>query len=631
MAAMAQLSADTFEAYEAIECDPASNTGFTGTHKHSMPFGAEVQPDGSVRFQFYGPGVDSVELVLEGRPDPLRMDLDADGWHCLTTADAGIGSRYSFQLPDGLRVPDPASRFQPEDVHGPSEVVAPGSYLWRDGEWRGRPWEQAVLYELHIGTFTRAGTFLAAIDKLDHLQSLGVTVIEIMPVADFPGKRNWGYDGVLLYAPDSAYGRPEDLKALVEAAHERGLSVLLDVVYNHFGPDGNYIGKYFPDMQTDRHKTNWGDAVNYDGRNHLGTREFVIHNALYWIEEFHMDGLRLDAVHAILDESPRHVLYELADRVRAAISDRPIHLILENEKNQACRLERDEERQPRHYTAQWNDDIHHVLHTAGTHEDGGYYKEYEGHPGLLGKALAQGFALQGQCTANGGNKKGEPCSHLPPTAFVSFIQNHDQIGNRALGERINAIVGPEVVRALAAVYLLLPQIPMLFMGEEWCATQPFPYFGDFSGDLGNKIRDGRRDEFSKFAEFADPAQRDRIPDPMAEETFLSAKIVWEEIENPQQGEWLEWYRRILSKRHQRIVPLLSRIGPDAADFEVHGLTAVSVRWRLDGGGCLQLALNLCSHPQGGFPSLSAGESLWNEGTAANADELGPWSVRWSLL
>lgn len=631
MATTAEPSVDVFAAYTRVEYDH-SGPGTTGSRKHSMPFGAEVQPDGSVRFQLFGPAANSMHLVLEGRDDPFPMERLDSGWHCLTTREASIGSRYLFQLPDGLRVPDPASRFQPEDVHGPSEVIAPGSYLWRDGVWTGRPWEQTVIYELHIGTFTPEGTFLAAIERLDHLQSLGVTAIEIMPVADFSGKRNWGYDGVLLYAPDSAYGRPEDLKALVEAAHVRGISVLLDVVYNHFGPDGNYIMKYFPDLQTERHKTNWGDAVNFDGPNNLATREFVIHNALYWIQEFHLDGLRLDAVHAIIDESEHHVLLELADRIRESVTDRPVHLILENEKNQACRLERDNSRAPVHFNAQWNDDIHHVLHTAGTHEDAGYYKEYKGEPGLLGKSLAQGFAFQGQCTTDGGTKKGEPCSHLPPTAFISFIQNHDQIGNRAMGERINAIVAPEVVRSLAAVYLLLPQIPMLFMGEEWCATAPFPYFGDFTGELGDKIRQGRRNEFSKFPEFADPAQRDKIPDPMAESTFASARIDWDEINDPKHGEWLDWYRRIIRQRHERIVPLLGRMGPDAGSYEVFGPAAVCVRWKFDGGGSLQLALNLCDKPQPGFYNLNSGESIWNEGPAEpHSNTLGPWSVRWSLV
>lgn len=630
MATMTAPLEDLFSAFAKIEGEPVENSA-TRTRRHIMPFGAEVQPNGQVRFQLFGPGVDAVQLVLTDRKLSIPMERTDDGWHCLVTDEAGPGSRYLFALPNGLQVPDPASRYQPDDVHGPSEVVAPGAYLWHDGAWTGRAWTETVLYELHIGTFTPEGTFAAAAEKLDHLRSLGVTALEIMPVDEFPGKRNWGYDGALMFAPDATYGRPEDFKAFVEAAHARGISVLLDVVYNHFGPDGNYIQQYFPDLQTSRHKTNWGDAMNYDGPNSRATREFMIHNALYWLEEFHLDGLRLDAVHAIIDESKPHLLEELADRVRAAVMDRPLHLILENERNQACRLERNAQREPVHYNAQWNDDIHHVLHTAGTHEDGGYYKNYEGEPNLLGRALAQGFAYQGQCTPDGGKKEGHPCSHLPPTAFVSFIQNHDQIGNRAMGERINAIVEPHVVRALAAVYLLLPQVPMLFMGEEWCATAPFPYFADFAGDLGEKVREGRRNEFKLFPEFSDPAQLAKIPDPMADETFQSAKLDWAQLKQKQHSEWLAWYREAIAKRHERIVPLLERINAGAGSYEVKGSAAVCVRWKLDGGGCLQLSLNLCENPQDGFTELHAGEDLWHTGPEPQGTTLGAWSVRWSLI
>lgn len=594
-----------------------------------MPFGAEVKVDGSVRFRLYAPAIEQVQLQLDTQPDPLRLRRDRDGWHELITGAARIGTCYRFLLPDGLAVPDPASRFQPRDVSGPSQVVAPGSFLWHDSAWTGRRWEDTVLYELHIGTFTEEGTFQAAIARLDHLADLGVTAIEIMPVADFPGRRGWGYDGVLLFAPDSAYGHPDDFRALVDAAHQRGLSVILDVVYNHFGPDGNYIATYNPDILTSRHKTNWGDAVNYDGDGSHVNREFVIHNALYWIEEFHVDGLRLDAVHAIIDDSSYHLLDELADRVRTTIPDRPIHLILENEKNQACRLDRSKNGEPRHYTAQWNDDIHHVLHTAGTHEDAGYYKDYKGDTNLLGRALAEGFALQGQCTSTAEPVKGEPSAYLPPTAFVAFIQNHDQIGNRALGERINALVNPEVVRALAAIYLLLPQVPMLFMGEEWCATQPFPYFCDFPEDLGSKIRDGRRAEFSKFPEFHDPAQQNRIPDPLAEETFRSAKLVWSELGNPAQAEWLGFYRHLLEVRRHRIQPLLPHIQANAGHFTVIGPAAVHVCWKVTHGRKLHLRLNLCDHPQTGFGPTET-DVLWQEGNSPANGHLQPWSVLWTL-
>ena len=310
---------------------------------HRMPFGAELQSDGQVRFRLWAPAHAVMCVEIEGEPEPLPTQPLAEGWHELITDRAGAGARYRFVLPDGMRVPDPASRHQPEDVHGPSEVIDPTTYCWHDVEWRGRPWHEAVVYELHIGAFTPEGTFRAAIDKLDHLVELGVTAIEIMPINDFPGRRNWGYDGVLPYAPDSSYGRPEDLKALVEAAHERRLMVLLDVVYNHFGPEGCYLHAIAPDFFTDRHHTPWGAAINMDGEHAAPVREYFIHNALYWIEEFHLDGLRLDAVHAILDDSAQHLLRELAERVRAAFPDRHVHLILENEENEASRLARDDE------------------------------------------------------------------------------------------------------------------------------------------------------------------------------------------------------------------------------------------------------------------------------------------------
>ncbi len=548
-----------------------------------MPFGAELQADGRVRFRLWAPPHREVQIELDG--ETVAMQPVGEGWHELVTDRARAGTRYRFVLPDGLRVPDPASRYQPEDVHGPSEVVDPAAYAWRDAGWSGRPWHEAVVYELHIGAFTPEGTFRAAIGKLDHLVALGVTAIEIMPIGDFPGRRNWGYDGVLPYAPDSSYGRPEDLKALVEAAHARGLMVLLDVVYNHFGPEGAYIHPIAPQTFTDRHKTPWGAAINFDGPDSGPVREFVIHNALYWIEEFHLDGLRLDAVHAILDDSPKHLLEELAERVRAAAPNRHIHLILENEENQAKRLVRRENGEPRWYTAQWNDDVHHVLHVAASGETKGYYADYKGDTEKLGRALAEGFAFQGELMPYRGRPRGAPSADLPPTAFVAFIQNHDQVGNRAFGDRVTDFAPAEAVRAIAAVYLLLPQIPMLFMGEEWGAAQPFPFFCDFGPELADAVRQGRREEFARFPEFQDPAMRERIPDPMAEETFASAKLDWEDIERAPHSGWLDWYRRVLAIRHAEIVPRLTAIRAGGR-YEVLGDGAVLVRWPLGGGETL---------------------------------------------
>jgi len=634
----------------------------TVTRSHRMPFGAEVQEDGSVRFRLWAPSHAQVKLELvaeaggeaagEAKAKPgggpqagarsLSMQAVEQGWHELLSLQARAGSRYRFVLPDGSRVPDPASRFQPQDVHGPSEVIDPGAYRWSDRGWQGRAWQEAVVYELHVGAFTPQGTFRGVIEKLDHLVALGVTALEIMPVADFPGRRNWGYDGVLPYAPDGAYGRPEDFKALVDAAHARGLMVLLDVVYNHFGPEGAYLHVIAPETFTDRHKTPWGAAINTDGAQSAAVREYFIHNALYWIEEFHLDGLRLDAVHAILDDSARHLLLELAERVRAAHPGRHIHLVLENEENQAGRLVRDADAKPRWYSAQWNDDVHHVLHVAATGEAHGYYGDYHADTVKLGRALAEGFAFQGELMPYRGHERGEDSTSLPPTAFVAFMQNHDQVGNRAFGERLTAIAPPQAVRAMAATYLLLPQVPMLFMGEEWAAAQPFPFFCDFGDELAEAVRNGRREEFARFPEFKDPAMRARIPDPVAEATFTSAKLDWSQVRSEPHAAWLDWYRRVLAVRRDRIVPLLDGIR-SAGRSEVVGDGAVLVSWPLDGGANrLVLAANLSAAGVAGFPPL-AGEVIWAEGAASSADKedearkedetgatLGPWSVRWSI-
>jgi malto-oligosyltrehalose trehalohydrolase len=596
---------------------------------HRMPQGAELLPDGRVRFRLWAPDCGHVDLALEAPahgdgPLRLRMDATAEGWHELVTGHAGVGSRYRFALPGGLHVPDPASRFQPDDVHGPSEVIDPAAYVWQCPGWRGRPWAEAVLYELHVGTFTAEGTFRAAIGRLDHLVALGITAIELMPVADFPGTRNWGYDGVLLYAPDSTYGRPEDLKALVDAAHARGLMVLLDVVYNHFGPDGNFLPAYAGSFFTDRHKTPWGAGINYDGANAAPVREFIIHNALYWLEEFNLDGLRLDAVHAILDDSPRHVLDELALRARAF--RRGTHLVLENEENQARRLTRDAGGVPRDYTAQWNDDLHHVLHVAATGEQSGYYADYHGDTAKLGRALAEGFAFQGELMEFRGAPRGEPSSGLPPSAFVAFIQNHDQIGNRAFGDRLTGSVAEAVLRAIASVYLLLPQVPMLFMGEEWGSTQPFPFFCDFAGELGDAVRKGRREEFARFPEFKDEALRERIPDPQAAATFSSAKLEWSDLGKAPHAAWLTWYARLLEIRRSDMAPLFAAIR-SGGSYEVQGDAVVAVRWQLSPHERLVLEVNLSPHPAPVVPAAT-GRVLWQQGEWR--DGAGPWFVRWSV-
>jgi malto-oligosyltrehalose trehalohydrolase len=599
--------------------------------RHRMPFGAELRADGAVRFRLWAPAQDRVMLEFGDLSETAAMTALPDGWHEHVVAGAAAGMRYRFRLEDGTAVPDPASRHQPQDVHGPSEVIDPAAYAWRDGDWRGRPWHEAVLYELHVGTFTPDGTFRAATERLDHLVELGVTAVEVMPVADFPGRRNWGYDGVLLFAPDGRYGRPEDFKAFIDAAHGRGLMVLLDVVYNHFGPEGNYLPLCAPQMFSERHETPWGAAINYDGIGSPTVRDFMCHNALYWLEEFHLDGLRLDAVHAIIDDGPTHVLQELASRVRQTLGPRRhIHLILENDENEACWLQRRAGSPGQAYTAQWNDDVHHGLHTAATGEAGGYYGEYTGDTEKLARALAEGFAFQGETMAYRGRPRGERSAHLPPTAFVAFIQNHDQIGNRAFGERLPLLAPAEAVRAVAATYLLAPQVPLLFMGEEWATERPFPFFCDFTGDLANAVREGRRAEFARFPEFGSATARERIPDPTAEGTFLSAKLSWDEVTRPPHADWLGWYRRVLAARRREVVPRLADVPGNGGEYAVLGAGAFRVAWRLGDGSRLRLLANLSAGEAAGGGGVT-GRTIWREGAKpAAADRLAPWTVIWSI-
>jgi maltooligosyltrehalose trehalohydrolase len=583
-------------------------------------FGPRWLANDSVEFRLWAPAQQCVRLRIAGRP-ALPMERDGEGWHS-RVVEVPAGTRYAFELEDGSRVPDPASRFQPEDVNGPSELVMGEE---RASEWRGRAWEELVLYELHVGTFTPDGTFLAAIDKLDHLAGLGVTGVELMPVADFAGRRGWGYDGVLPYAPESTYGRPEHLRRFVDAAHERGIAVVLDVVYNHFGPEGNHLGKLAPRFFTERHRTPWGAAIAFDSRDAWPVREYFVENALYWLREFELDGLRLDAVHAIADDSDEHVLVEIARRVRAEFRHRPIHLILENEENEARYLAR-VDRGPRAYTAQWNDDVHHALHAAATGDDAGYYSEYAGNTALLARSLAEGFAFQGEVMKYRGRARGEPSAALPPAAFVSFVQNHDQVGNRAFGERIGALAPAHKLRAVASIYLLAPQIPMLFMGEEWSASTPFRYFCDFPEPLGSAVRDGRRAEFARFPEFADPARRELIPDPLAPATFADSTLRWDEIALPAHAAWLRWYRRALLARRSYVVPLIPCIRR-AATWDVLGDGAIFVSWHCGDAGRLRLGANLSDAPVE-FP-LDLGRVIWHEGEKPAETTLAPWSVRWT--
>jgi len=598
-----------------------------------MPFGAQVCPDGSVRFRLWAPKAWQVDLCLENsftKRTPLTPVND--GWFELITRQAQPGSHYRFSIDGGIEVPDPVSRFQPLDVHGPSEVIDPHGFDWRDDGWRGRPWEQAVIYELHVGAFSQAGTFQAVEQKLDYLCDLGVTAIELMPVADFPGRRNWGYDGVLFFAPDSTYGRPEDLKRLVQAAHARNLMVLLDVVYNHFGPDGNYLRLYSPQFFTDRHHTPWGDAINFDQR---VVRDFFIHNALFWFEEYHLDGLRLDAVHAIVDESKPGILTELAQAVRQKLGDdRFAHLILENGDNAARYLRRDQNNHAELYDAQWNDDIHHALHVLLTSESDGYYRDYASHPlEQLCRCLTEGFAFQGDYSEFHHAKRGEQSSALPPSAFVSFLQNHDQVGNRAFGERILQLARPQEVKAAMEILLLAPAPPLLFMGEEFGASTPFFFFSDFTGDLAAAVTKGRRNEFAHFAKFSAPDTRDQIPDPNAEDTYLSSKLDWHSLTREDHALWLQFYRELLSIRQQQIVPHLKAVHSTRVDLCAGGMRGLSITWVLTDGTELTLVANLGEEWLGDVTSRTGQHVYFSSPEASRAIEqnrLPPWSVAWSI-
>ena len=591
-------------------------------------WGAEVVADG-VSFRLWAPALAAVSVRIVGAPHDLPMRSQPQGWFELTTAQATHGSRYWFVLPDGQCVPDPASRFQPEDTDGPSEVIDPARFDWSDSDWKGRPWEQAVIYELHVGAFSPEGSFQGVFARLAHLVRLGVTAIEIMPVADFPGARNWGYDGVFPYAPDSTYGRPEDFKLLIDAAHACGLMVILDVVYNHFGPEGNYLGQYAPSFFTERHRTPWGAGINFDGDQSRAVRQFFIDNALYWIEEYHLDGLRLDAVHAIKDDSPEDIVSEIARAIRGQQSARSCHLILENEDNEATRLIRGEKGQPVRYTAQWNDDLHHVLHVAATGERTGYYADYRPASDMLGRVLAEGFAFQGEFMPYRGGPRGQVSACLPPTAFVGFIQNHDQIGNRAFGERLSSLATPEALRAIAAVYLLLPQVPMLFMGEEWGCGSHFAFFCDFKGELANQVRNGRREEFARFPEFQDPARRAEIPDPMDAGTFERSKLRWRELNEAPQRATFEWYCAVLKLRAQEIAPRLCKLSEARIKVRNLGEAAVEVEWCTLNSESLILTVNLHSKPVASAPPLR-GRILLREGDWSG-EGIPAWGVGWAIV
>ncbi|HKP76762.1 MAG TPA: malto-oligosyltrehalose trehalohydrolase [Longimicrobiaceae bacterium] len=583
-------------------------------HPWRLPFGANPRENG-VEFRVWAPGHDTVDVVLYG-PDAEAVHALAPighGWFSGEVEGAGPGARYHYRLDGGDAFPDPASRAQPDGVHEPSEVVDPGTFSWTDEGWPGVELEDLVIYELHVGTFTPEGTFDAAIGRLDELAALGVTAVEPMPVASFHGARNWGYDGVALYAPQATYGGPDGLRRFVDAAHARGLAVILDVVYNHLGPEGNYLpaftsGHYF----TDRHKTPWGDAVNFDGPESAPVREFVIQNALHWAHEYHVDGLRLDATHAIVDDSPEHVLAEMERRLRETLPPgRHFVLIAEDERNER-RVVTPRAEGGLGISAVWADDFHHQLRRslAGDHE--AYFADYGGTVDEIVETLRKGWFYEGQTSPNHGRPRGTPAEGLPPAAFVHCIQNHDQVGNRALGDRLHHGIDLPAYRAAVALLLLSPYTPLLWMGQEWAATSPFLYFTDHPEELGRLVTEGRRQEFQKFSAFADPETRERIPDPQAEATFARSRLDWSERDRMPHAGIVALHRALLHLRASHPALALR----DRASFAVAALGPDALALRRTGDGAALLLVVSFAGP------LTV--------DLAAADETRPPAAAWSL-
>ena len=538
-----------------------------------LPVGAEVLPGGGVHFRVWAPRRRRVEVVFEGgvrRPAPLALEEEGGGYFSGLAEAAADGALYRFRLDgdDGYRFPDPASRFQPDGPHGPSRVVDPARFRWTDGGWRGASLKGQVVYELHVGCFTPEGTLRAAAAQLEELASLGVTCVELMPLAEFPGRFGWGYDGVCLYAPTRLYGEPDDLRRFVDEAHARRMAVILDVVYNHLGPDGNYLGQFSPHYFTDRHRTEWGEALNFDGAHSEPVREFFLSNARYWVEEFHFDGLRLDATQSIGDDSAEHFLKALTREVRAAAGGRATIVVGENEPQQTCMV------LDFGLDGLWNDDFHHSAMVALTGRSEAYYSDYRGAPQEFVSSAKYGFLYQGQRYKWQRKRRGTPTHGLAPEVFINFIQNHDQVANSARGLRAHRQTSPGRLRALTALLLLLPGTPMLFMGQEFAASAPFHYFADHAAELAEKVRRGRAEFLAQFRSIATSETRTRLPDPAAPETFGRCKL--DLSERGAHREVYELHRDLL--RLRRTDAAFSAQEPRGLDGAVLGAEAFVLRF-----------------------------------------------------
>ena len=526
-----------------------------------FPIGAEVIGRGGVSFRVWAPQRRRVQLVLEpvdGRPERILRELEReeDGYFSATVMEAEAGTLYRFLLDeDPTPYPDPASRFQPDGPHGPSQVADPLSFEWSDDAWPGLKPDGHVIYEMHVGTLTREGTFEAALRLLPDLARLGVTIVELMPVAEFPGRFGWGYDGVDLFAPTRLYGRPDDLRRFVDEAHRLGLGVILDVVYNHFGPDGCYLRAFSTDYFTDRYENEWGDPVNFDGPRSGPVREFFLANARYWIQEFHLDGLRLDATQSMFDASASHILGEIAEAVRAAAPERGTYIVAENEPQHA-RLARPTQRGGYGLDSLWNDDFHHSAMVALTGRKEAYYSDYLGKPQEFVSMARHGFLYQGQRYRWQKKRRGTPSLDLDACAFVAYLQNHDQVANSAHGARLHQLTSPGRLRAATALLLLGPATPMLLQGQEFGASAPFLYFADHKPELARAVTSGRREFLAQFPSIATPQVQERLADPSDPQTFVLCKLDWGERER--NGPIYRLHQDLIRLRRED--PVLSRCG-----------------------------------------------------------------------
>jgi maltooligosyltrehalose trehalohydrolase len=584
-----------------------------------LPIGAELVPAlpdgaGGVHFRVWAPGRDRVAVVINGESTLLVAESMTGGYFSGVVTSAIAGTRYQFQLDDDpLLLPDPASRWQPDGPHGPSVVIDPTQFTWTDANWRGLPLEGQVLYELHLGTFTPEGTLRAAMAQLDELKSLGITIIELMPVAEFPGRFGWGYDGVDWFAPTRLYGDPDDLRAFVDRAHAVGMGVILDVVYNHFGPDGNYLTKFSADYLTDRYGNEWGSAINYDGPNSEPVREFVLANVRYWIDEFHVDGYRLDATQQIFDESEEHIITALSRTARAAAPGRQVLLMAENEAQHAW-LMRAPAAKGAGLDAMWNDDFHHSAVVAVTGRSEAYYRDYRGTPQEFLDCAKWGFLFQGQHYSWQKNPRGLPSLDCAPAQFVCFVENHDQVANSARGWRLHQQTSPGRYRAITGLTLLLPGTPLLFQGQEFASSKPFLFFADHDADLGRAVRKGRAEFLSQFARYAQPVVRDMLADPSDPATYEICKLDF--AERALHHGIYDLHRDLL--RLRRDTPAFRGQQRRGVDGAVIGPEALLLRFFHDEGDRLVL-MNLgaecrirsCSDPLIAPPAEQAWQVIWS--------------------